>query len=49
MDDQRSLEQLSAEAETLRARINRFRTSLGRFFVAKQDLIDLMTIAAVAQ
>src|SRR5205085_3658113 len=30
-------------------RINRFRTSLGRFFVAKQEIIDLMTVSAVAQ
>jgi MoxR-like ATPase len=36
-------------ADLLRERINRFRVSLGRFFVAKQELIDLMTIAAVAQ
>src|SRR5256884_7859024 len=40
---------LQAEADTLRERINRFRTSLGRFFVAKQEVIDLMTVAAVAQ
>src|SRR5205085_8440769 len=33
----------------LRMRINRFRTSLGRFFVAKQELIDLMVVAAIAQ
>ena len=29
--------------------INRFRVSLGQFFVAKQEVIDLMTVAAVAQ
>src|SRR5205814_7156167 len=40
---------LQAEAEDVRRRINRFRESLGRFFVAKQDLIDLMVVAAVAQ
>jgi MoxR-like ATPase len=40
---------LQNRAETLRERINRFRTSLGRFFVDKQDVIDLMTVAAVAQ
>ncbi len=44
-----SFEQLQGEAEDLRKRINRFRTSLGRFFVNKQDLIDLMCVAAVAQ
>ena len=40
---------LQDRADDLRDRINRFRTSLGRFFVAKQELIDLMTVAAVAQ
>lgn len=42
-------ETLREEAETLRGRINRFRTSLGRFLVAKQELIDVMVVAAVAQ
>src|SRR5437763_5639640 len=42
-------EELQEEAEDLRRKINRFRTSLGRFFVAKQDLIDLMLVAAIAQ
>ena len=42
-------EDLQDEAEELRKRLNRFRTSLGRFFVEKQDLIDLMLVAAVAQ
>ena len=37
-----TLEELQDEAEDLRTRINRFRKSLGRFFVKKQDLIDLM-------
>src|ERR1700692_2283433 len=40
---------LRAAAEELRKRLNRFRTSLGRFFVAKQELIDLMLVASVAQ
>src|SRR5437588_11814912 len=40
---------LQKEAEDLRARLNRFRTSLGRFFVKKQELIDLMLVAAIAQ
>src|SRR6202050_3483580 len=44
-----TLEELQGEAEELRARINRFRTSLGRFFVKKQELIDLMVVAAIAQ
>lgn len=40
---------LAREAGALRERIDRFRRALGRFFVAKQPLIDLMTVAAVAQ
>jgi MoxR-like ATPase len=44
-----SFDELAREAQGLRDRINRFRVALGRFFVAKQPLIDLMTVAAVAQ
>jgi MoxR-like ATPase len=44
-----TLQDLQAEADDLRKRINRFRTSLGRFFVQKQEIIDLMVVAAVAQ
>src|SRR3984957_8055536 len=44
-----TLPDLRTEAEELRKRLNRFRTSLGRFFVHKQELIDLMLVAAVAQ
>ena len=44
-----TLEELQQEAEDLRARLNRFRKSLARFFVHKQELIDLMLVAAVAQ
>src|SRR4051812_3298855 len=44
-----TLEELQQEAEELRGRLNRFRKSLGRFFVKKQDLIDLMLVAAIAQ
>lgn len=47
--DELSLADLQDRADSLRDRINRFRTSLGRFFVAKQDVIDLMTVAAIAQ
>ncbi len=47
--DELSLADLQDQAEELRTRINRFRTSLGRFFVAKQEVIDLMTVAAIAQ
>src|SRR3954470_17572795 len=44
-----AFDELQAEAEELRTRLNRFRTSLGRFFVQKQNLIDLMLVAAIAQ
>lgn len=44
-----TLAELQAEADGLRTRINRFRTSLGRFFVRKQEVIDLMVVAAIAQ
>src|SRR5204862_5487699 len=42
-------EDLQREADELRSRLNRLRTSLGRFFVDKQEIIDLMTVCAVAQ
>jgi MoxR-like ATPase len=42
-------EKLAEEAPAVRERLNHFRTALGRFFVDKQNLIDLMVIAAVAQ
>src|SRR5690349_21821838 len=44
-----SLPALEKEASDVRERINRFRLALGRYFVGKQPLIDLMTISAVAQ
>jgi len=44
-----TFEELQSEAEDLRKRLNLCRTSLGRFFVEKQELIDLMLVAAVAQ
>jgi MoxR-like ATPase len=44
-----TFEELSREAQSLRERINRFRVALGRYFVGKQQLIDLMTICAVSQ
>jgi MoxR-like ATPase len=44
-----TLQDLQAEAEELRKRINRFRQSLGRFFVGKQEVIDLMVVAALSQ
>lgn len=48
-DEEIGFGQLLEEAESLRQRLNRFRTALGRFFVDKQELIDLMLVAAVAQ
>lgn len=47
--DDLTLADLQGEAETIRKKINRFRESLGRFFVNKQEIIDLMCVAAVAQ
>ncbi len=47
--DDLSLAELQQEADAIRLRINRFRQSLGRFFVDKQDIIDLMVVAAIAQ
>ena len=47
--EEASLADLQTEAEELRKKINRFRTSLGRFFVQKQEVIDLMVVAAIAQ
>src|SRR5262245_1068764 len=44
-----TLDDLQDEAEALRKRLTNFRKSLGRFFVHKQELIDLMLVAAVAQ
>jgi len=47
--DDLTFQDLQDEAEDVRRRINNFRTSLGRFFVQKQELIDLMVVAAIAQ
>src|SRR5436190_14345340 len=44
-----AFQDLQGEAEELRKRLNHFRTSLRRFFVAKEEVIDLMVVAAVAQ
>jgi len=44
-----TLEQLQAESQALRDKLNRFRVALGRHFVDKQRLIDLMVVAAAAQ
>ena len=42
-------DELQRQAQGLRDKINRFRLALGKYFVDKQPLIDLMTISAVAQ
>lgn len=47
--DDLTFSELQSEAEDIRARINRLRISLSRFFVDKQHLLDLMVVAAVAQ
>jgi MoxR-like ATPase len=47
--EQWDFDELQNEADAVRKRLQLFRTSLGRFFVAKQELIDLMLVAAVAQ
>lgn len=46
---EQTYEELAKEANAVRERINRFRSALGRYFVGKQPLIDLMTVCAVAQ
>jgi MoxR-like ATPase len=47
--DDATFQELQDQAEEIRRRIDRLRKSLGRFFVAKQEIIDLMVVAAVAQ
>jgi MoxR-like ATPase len=42
-------ETLSREAHVLRERINRFRRALANYFVDRQEIVDLMTVCAVAQ
>jgi MoxR-like ATPase len=49
MTEDWTYDELREQGDELRGRINRFRQSLGRFFVKKQEQIDLMTVAAVAQ
>lgn len=47
--EEQTFEELDSQADEIRTRINRLRTSLGQYFVDKQHLIDLMVVAAVAQ
>jgi MoxR-like ATPase len=42
-------ESLAREAHVLRERINRFRVALANYFVDRQEIVDLMTVCAVAQ
>lgn len=42
-------ETLAGEAHVLRERINRFRVALSHYFVSRQEIIDLMTVCAIAQ
>ena len=44
-----SYRELATGANQLREKINRFRKSLGKYFIGKQKIIDLMTVCAVAQ
>lgn len=48
-DPDASFETLAEHAHGLRERINRFRKSLDRYFVEKTEIVDLMTVCAVAQ
>lgn len=45
----RNLESLGAEAEAIRERINRMRRALSAYWVDKAEIIDLMTVATLAQ
>ena len=44
-----SFEELQARAPALRERLNRFRTALSGYFVGKRHIVDVMTVAAIAQ
>lgn len=46
---ERELAVLAARADEIRGRLERFRRALGRFFVARQSVVDLMTVCAIAQ
>jgi MoxR-like ATPase len=48
-EEQWSYEELQEQAEEIRQRIRRFCESLGHFFVHKQEIIELMCVAAIAQ
>src|SRR5689334_22887259 len=42
-------EALAKEAPQIRERLLRFKKSLSRFFVARERVVDLMTVAAIAE
>jgi MoxR-like ATPase len=44
-----SFDQLRDRVESVRDRLNKLRTRLARYFVQKQELVDLMTICTIAQ
>lgn len=44
-----TFEQVRAEVDVLRQRINRLRTSLADYFVEKDEIIDLMVVCTLAQ
>lgn len=47
--EQLDYETLAAEAHQLRERLNRFRVALSNYFVERREVIDLMTVCAIAQ
>lgn len=47
--DELSYEELAAEAQGVRERLNRFRVALSHYFVDRQSIVDLMTVCAIAQ
>ena len=47
--NEESFESLAERAHSIRERLNRFRLALGHYFVEKQEVIDLMTICAIAR
>lgn len=44
-----TLEEVQPEVEELRKRLNNLRRRLGEFFVEKQEIVDLMVVATLAQ
>ena len=44
-----TFESLQPQVEELRQRLNRLRQNLSRYFIAKDELIDLMVVCTLAQ